>query len=491
MATLIDESAQRYRQVLEHDDAVQTVHWSSGDLVATGCHDGMVNLFNSQTGGLDAILSGHEDDVLSVAWSPAFDVLASGSADCTVRVWNTRNHSEICVLEGHQQAVRTVTWDDHGSHLASGSTDGTVKIWSVPAGLLVNTLSVGEAVFALSWSPCARPYIACGGEDGTLRVYHIKSSDVLQEFQLDGMCLCVAWSTDATMMAAGSSQGKIYVWDDSGDALHAIHGHTDWVTSIAWHGPFLASAAFASDSTVKVWNVETERLVKTLSGHKRGVCGISWNKAGDHLVSGSMDTTARIWDVSEIHSASEEKQALVDGHEDSVRCCRWSPDGDYIASGGDDHAVRVFDVISQDRVLKFDEHGDWVTSVRLDCPLSEKQSVVLNTNSPPVQVCWSPDSRRIATASGDKSIRVFDSKSGAQMMTLDGHTDWVQVGTAQNSAVSSLLWRPSLLFNAASVRFICSVLLGHHLGTRWRLVLLTRILRCASGTQSRARTNTS
>ena len=95
---------------------------------------------------------------------------------------------------------------------------------------------------------------------------------------------------------------------------------------------------------------------------------------------------ARIWDVSDVHSAAGEKQAMSDGHDDSVRSCCWSPDGDYIASGGDDNTLRVFDVLTRERTLKMGEHGDWVTSVRLPAPLpplsSAQASLVAGCHAP-------------------------------------------------------------------------------------------------------------
>ena len=131
--------------------------------------DGTVTLWNVATGEETATLSGHEDGVLSVAFSSDGTTLASaGSWDGTVRLWNVATGEKIATLEGH---VDLVAFSPDGTTLASGSDDGTVTLWNVATGEETATLS--------------------GHEDGVLSV---------------------AFSSDGTMLASASND-EMRLWD--------------------------------------------------------------------------------------------------------------------------------------------------------------------------------------------------------------------------------------------------------------------------------------
>jgi WD40 repeat protein len=57
--------------------------------------------------------------------------LASGSDDNTVKLWSVESQKEVTTLQGHDNIVLSVAFSPDGKYLASGSWDNTVKLWSV------------------------------------------------------------------------------------------------------------------------------------------------------------------------------------------------------------------------------------------------------------------------------------------------------------------------------------------------------------------------
>ncbi|MDJ1184031.1 hypothetical protein [Roseofilum casamattae] len=100
-----------------------------GQMLAGGCGDRTIKLWNCSTRGLVRTFSGHEGIVYSVALNPDGKVLASGSHDQTVKLWNIETGEEVDTLLGHQGPVNAVMFGRDGKTLISASGDLTVKIW--------------------------------------------------------------------------------------------------------------------------------------------------------------------------------------------------------------------------------------------------------------------------------------------------------------------------------------------------------------------------
>jgi WD40 repeat protein len=97
--------------------------------VEDGVGDGRV--WDSATGHLIAILSGHDAQVYSAAFSPDGTRVVTASADHTARLWDTATGEPIVVLIGHDGEVYSAAFSPNGTSIVTASFDGTARLWDI------------------------------------------------------------------------------------------------------------------------------------------------------------------------------------------------------------------------------------------------------------------------------------------------------------------------------------------------------------------------
>jgi WD40 repeat protein/transcriptional regulator with XRE-family HTH domain len=374
-----------------HENAVVSVAFSpNGRTLASAGDDDTIRLWDARTHKqLGAPLRGHTDSVFRVTFSPDGRMLASAGIDKTVRLWDVHTHKQLgAPLTGHSKGVIGVAFSPDGRTLASASEDRTIRLWDVRSRRQLGAPLTGhtDQVESVAFRPDGR-VLASGGDDDTIRLWDTRTHAQLGA-PLRGHAdsiFRVAFSPDGRTLASASFDKTVGLWDTTthkqlGDRLT---GHTGAVIGVEFSPDGRTLASSSADKTIRLWDVRTRKaLGAPLAGHTAGVQDIAFDRDGDILASGSTDTTVRLWDVRRGHALRRPQIA----ESSPVTSVAFSPDGRTLASAGADGTIRLRDV---------------ATHQATGAPLSGGVSGVRS-------VTFSPDGRMLAAASADKLVRLWD-----------------------------------------------------------------------------------
>jgi uncharacterized protein YjiK len=148
----------------------------------------------------------------------------------------------------------------------------------------------------------------------------------------------IAFSVDGKYLVSGSDDTTLKVWNwQTGKVVRTLSSHTDWVNAIAFSddGKYLVSGS--RDSTLKIWNWQTGVEVRTLNGHSYSFNAIAFSDDNKYLVSGSRDSTLKIWNWQ-----TGVEVRTLSGHSYSVNAIAFSDDDKYLVSGSLDSTLKVW-----------------------------------------------------------------------------------------------------------------------------------------------------
>ena len=363
-------------------------------------------LWDLTTGQPQAVLNRHAAGVFSLAFSPDGDRLATASADGTVKIWDAATGAEERTLRGHNGKVRAVAWRPDGKQLASAGDRGDIFIWDAATGAHVSTLtSTPQIIFDVAWSPDG-DRLASASADGTVRLWDVTAGHIIDTFVgHKSFVRSISWHPEGRRLASAAfGNNKIIIWDtETGEAELTLTGHTDWIYHVEWDASGTRLLSAAKDNTARIWQVNVTPGVTILSGHTDDPNETDWHPSKPLLLSAGKDAQVLLWDIRQGNLL-----ARFVGHTANIWSVGWRPDGTQFATTSDDTTVRVWNL---------------PTLTPGAPPITVTRSVLTLTGhtAPVFDAAWSPDGGTLATASADKTIRLWNARTGEPESSLIGH----------------------------------------------------------------------
>ncbi len=206
-------------------------------------------------------LTGHTDEIKSIAFSPDDKFVLTGSYDNTARLWNIETGEMVHEFIGHTSAITSVTFSSDSRYILTGSLDKTERLWNIETGKIVHEFKGRTSTFTSAALSSDSKYLLTGFFDEAKHLWDLKTREMVHEFT-GGNPITLA-------ISPFSSNGRYIVTD-------------------------------SDDKTTCLWDNETKEMLHEFTGHASLITSVKFSLDNRYVLTGSKDGIIRLWDIGEL-----------------------------------------------------------------------------------------------------------------------------------------------------------------------------------------------
>ncbi len=298
----------------------------------------------------------------------------------------------------------TLDADVHGlnlSHMAVCQADlrtATLNAVNLTGTDLTGTIFAGTfgVIDSVTASPDGR-LVAAGGSDGVIYLWRSGDFELVNTLKRHTVITTVAFSSDSRLLLSSGLDGLICLWDvASGALVGAVDTPERPIICTALHPDGTIVAAAGTDETVRVWEWRSGVLLGLLRAPSV-LTGLAYSPDGRTLVSVGDERAICLWDTAD-NTLRQQRH----GHAGKVEAVAFHPDGELFATGGEDGRICLWDLHNRAPLHTLDGHTDFVLSL-----------------------AFASDGELLASCGADQVARIWSVTSGALRRVITGHRGWV------------------------------------------------------------------
>jgi WD40 repeat protein/serine/threonine protein kinase len=273
----------------------------------------------------------HSGAVRFLAFTPNGKTLVSGGA-CPTQLWDVATE-KAAPLNGHTENMSVFSLSPDGKTLAALGPEKTVKLWDLTTGQARDSIQAQTDMSGAAFSPDGKTLAAWNSRKSglTVNLWDVATQKELAPLQAQGpwSILSVLFSPDSKTLVAGSrsrfvawdvtsTQQKMVVWPDREQAR---------TESLAFSPDGKILATGSSNGMIRLWNADGSQLQAILKGHSEVIQAMAFSPDGKTLAAVSANKL-RLWDV-----ATRQERITVKGHTGDILCLAFARDGNTLATG--------------------------------------------------------------------------------------------------------------------------------------------------------------